>query len=200
MGDLVVDFATVAEVVLDFVGVCLPAVNALLVFFLDLVTKAVYSPRCELFSILFCWFKFVIIASLSSFLRFSFLLHFHFEVVLLQTDLGTKRLNVLVGLLEDLHESGVLLSVDQIDVGVDVVVLEESDPLPLFLVDRLLSFLVLLVEVRFGQVCVLFLLVGALLVEFKELLLVIEHFLEELIPSVSSAHLTTTNHLLLEVI
>jgi len=80
------------------------------------------------------------------------------------------------------------------------MVLKQSNPLPLFFVDSLLSFLVLLVKMPFCQICVLLLFVSALLVEFEELLLVIEHFLEEQVPSVASAHLTATDHLLLEVV
>jgi len=102
VGHLVVDFAGVTEVVLNLVGVCFSAIDALFVFFY-LVSEAVESSGFVLF-IVFCRFEFVLISTFG-FLRVSFFLYLVLELVLLQTDLGTKRLDILVGLLEDLHES-----------------------------------------------------------------------------------------------
>ena len=55
-------------------------------------------------------------------------------ILLLHIDLSSQLFKVLVGLLEDLKKSGVLLSIDHIDVGVEVIVLEGLNSIPLVLV------------------------------------------------------------------
>jgi len=61
---------------------------------------------------------------------------------LLETDLGTELFQVLMSLLEDLQEPGVLLSVDHVDVGVEVIVLESLDAVTfLFVLRHLFLFL-----------------------------------------------------------
>jgi hypothetical protein len=53
---------------------------------------------------------------------------------LLETDLGTKLFQVLMSLLEDLQEPRILLSVNHVDVGIKVIVLESLDTVSFLLV------------------------------------------------------------------
>ena len=64
-------------------------------------------------------------------------------ILFLHIDFSSQLFKVLVGLLEDLKKSGVLLSIDHIDVGVEVIVLEGLNSVPLVLVLHHLLFLFL---------------------------------------------------------
>jgi hypothetical protein len=52
----------------------------------------------------------------------------------LETDLGTELFQVLMSLLEDLQEPRILLSVNHVDVGIEVIVLESLDTVSFLLV------------------------------------------------------------------
>ena len=73
-------------------------------------------------------------------------------------------------LLKNLHEAGIFLSVDQIYVGVHVVVFEGFKAVAFFLIVGALFFALFLIEVSFGVERVSLDLHGPLLVEFNKLL------------------------------
>ena len=64
----------------------------------------------------------------------------------------------------------------------------------------MLSFPQLLVEMCFRQVSILLNFCSAFFMEFEEILLMIEHFLEELLSPGTAPQLSATNHLLLKVV
>lgn len=103
-----------------------------------------------------------------------------------------------MGLLENLHEAGVLLRVDQVDVRVHVIVLQRLQSVAFFFVVRILLFALLLVQVSFGVERVALDLHRPLLVELDEFLLVVKDFLEEFLPASSATMFLAAAHLLLK--
>ena len=55
-------------------------------------------------------------------------------ILLLNVDFGSQLLKVLVSLFKDLKEAGVLLGVDHIDVGIEVIVFQGLDSVSFILV------------------------------------------------------------------
>lgn len=121
----------------------------------------------------------------------------HF-LVFLEAHLRPQLLEVLVGLFEDLHEARILLRVNQVYVRVHVVVLERLEPVAFFLVVCVLLLTFLLVQVSFGVERISLDLHGPLLVELNELLLVIQHLLEEFLSASTATMFLATAHLLLK--
>ena len=149
MGDSVVDFAAVAQSFFDLCGivdllthVLVLLVNVfLLLFFLDMVVFILIIIG------VFLSFRLIGLVRQDRGLVLFYLKHF---LAFLKSHFAAELLQVLVGLLKDLHESGVLLRVDQVDVRVDVVVFEGLDTVAFFLVDSVLLFALFLVEVSLG--------------------------------------------------
>jgi hypothetical protein len=111
--------------------------------------------------------------------------------MLLQVDLGSQILQVLVSLLEDRHDTRVLLSVDQLKVFLHVVGLQGLDTLSFFAVHHVLGFFGFLVEVGFRLVGFLLYFACFGLMELKELLLPVKNLLNELLPPRSPPQLLT---------
>jgi hypothetical protein len=121
-------------------------------------------------------------------------------LILLKTDFSAKLLEILVGLLKDLHQTTVFLRVDQVNVGIHIVVFKRLDAVTLFLVLSVLLFPLFLVEMSFGVERITLDLHCALLVELDELFLVVKDFFQEFLPPGTTAVLLTASHLLLEPI
>ena len=77
---------------------------------------------------------------------------------------------------KDRHQSGVLLGVNQVDVGVNIIIFDGLNSGSLFLVPLILFFLFSLVEMRLDSVGCLFYLVLSFLVELNKIFLVVQHF------------------------
>mmetsp|Transcript_27928 Transcript_27928/g.26964 ORF Transcript_27928/g.26964 Transcript_27928/m.26964 type:complete len:446 (-) Transcript_27928:715-2052(-) len=117
---------------------------------------------------------------------------------LLQVHLGPQLLQVLVGLLQDLEESLVLLGGDDVDVGRDVIALERLDPLLVLPPALSHELLLLLAQVALDELDLPLHQAHLLLVELSELLVVVVDLVEELpVPRLFPAFLPTP-HLLLE--
>jgi hypothetical protein len=114
---------------------------------------------------------------------------------LLKGHLGSKLFHVLIGLLKNLEEAGVLLGVNHVDVGLKVILLQRLDTIALLFVFRLLLLLFLRFKATFNHKCLLLDIVDALFVELTKVLgmekdliqkLSMPRFLPELLPA---AHL-----------
>ena len=177
--DVVINLATVAQVLLDFGCVTHFFVFAVLVFailliFTNNVAVGIYS----------------LLLVPSRQLAFSFL----------QKHFGSNLFQILVGLLENLHQARVSLRVDHIYVGIKVVLLQRIHSLYLFLVPLLLLVLLLLAQVVLGKVGCPLNLRHPLFVVLEELLLAVQHLFEEFFATSPSAQLLSTPHLLLEAV
>lgn len=126
------------------------------------------------------------------------LLYLEDFLIFLETDLCPELLEILMRLLKNLHESGIFLSVDQIDVGVHVVVFEGFKAVAFFLVVGALFFALFLVEVSFCVERVSLDLHGPLLVKFNEFLLMVQYLFEEFLSSCSTSVFLAAAHLLFE--
>ena len=71
-------------------------------------------------------------------------------------------------LLQNLHESGIFLSVDQVDVGVHIIILKSFDSIAFLFVPDVHYFSFFLLKVRFGKVSVLLNFGSTLFMEFNE--------------------------------
>ena len=98
---------------------------------------------------------------------------------LLETDLGAELFQVLVSLLEDLQKPGILLSIDHVDVGVEVVVLESLDAVTFLLVLRHLFLFLLGLERGLDELGLFADVVDLLFVELGELFGMEEDLVEE---------------------
>ena len=92
-------------------------------------------------------------------------------------------------LFEDLHEAGVSLSVDEVDIGVKIVVFERVQPFHLLTIPLLLLILLLLGQKVLRQVSVALDFAHPLFVKLDELFLAIKDFFEELFATSASTHL-----------
>jgi len=126
------------------------------------------------------------------------LLYLEDFLVFLETDFCAELLKVLMRLLKNLHEAGIFLSVDQIYVGIHVVVFEGFKAVAFFLIVGALFFALFLIEVSFGVERVSLDLHGPLLVEFNKLLLMVQDLFEEFLSSGSTPMFLTAAHLLFE--
>lgn len=102
--DVIVDLATVLQVVFDLC--CVAFVFTIVIVFLNFLFNAV--SKC--------------VQSVIIFVRI--LVSFVFAILFLEHDFGAKLFQKLVGLLQNLHQTTVSLSVDQVDVGIEIVVFE----------------------------------------------------------------------------
>lgn len=99
----------------------------------------------------------------------------------LETDLGTQLFQVLMSLLEDLQEPRILLSVDHVDVGIEVIVLERLDTVPFLLVLCHLFLFLLGLKGCLDELGLLADVVDLLFVELSELFGMEEDLVEELL-------------------
>ena len=98
---------------------------------------------------------------------------------LLETDLGTELFQVLMSLLEDLQEPRILLSIDHVDVGVEVIVLEGLDAVTFLLVLRHLFLFLLGLKRGLDELGLFADVVDLLFVELCELFGMEEDLVEE---------------------
>ena len=123
MCDLIVDLAAIPQVVFDLLGVsCLSFIAIFLIFLVlfYLVTVCIKSASFIIIVLL----KVVILVFLACLLLISQLLLLLTEFIFLEKHLCAELLEVLVRLFQNLHESRVLLGVNQVDVRVDVIILQ----------------------------------------------------------------------------
>ena len=121
-------------------------------------------------------------------------------ILLLHIDLSSQLFKILVGLLEDLKKSGVLLSIDHIDIGIEVVILEGLNSVPLVLVLHHLLLLFLGLKRRFNKDSLLTNMVYLFLVKLSELFGVQKDFIEELSVASLFPVFLARAHLLLKAI
>jgi hypothetical protein len=105
-----------------------------------------------------------------------------------------------VSLLEDLEEPGVLLSVDHVDVGVEVVVLESLDAVTFLLVLRHLFLFLLGLERGLDELSLFPDVVDLLFVELGELFGMEEDLVEEFLVASFLAQFLARAHLLLKAV
>jgi hypothetical protein len=99
----------------------------------------------------------------------------------LETDLSTELFQVLMSLLEDLKEPRILLSVNHVDVGIEVIVLESLDTVPFLLVLCHLFLFFLGLKGCLDELGLLADVVDLLFVELCELFGMKEDLVEELL-------------------
>lgn len=193
MRDVIVDPAAVHQILLDLDGL---GGHRPLAFVLAFTRVAIFTLLLFLF-VLICASSMVA----ESFNRVG--LHISltvFDFGFLQDYFGTDLLEELVRLLQDLHEPRILLRVDQVDVRVEVILLERIEPRNLLFVPLFLLLLVLLVQVRPGQVGSLFYLSNSPFVKLDKFSLPIEDLFQEFFAASAPPHLLPRPHLLLETI
>jgi hypothetical protein len=105
-----------------------------------------------------------------------------------------------MSLFKDLHQSGVLLNLDELQPLIHVVLFECLNTRHLLLVDLIDFYLVLLFQVRLGQLNDFLLLSATFLVESVKQFLVLKHLLEKLLAPSSSSDFLARAHLLLEAL
>jgi len=129
--------------------------------------------------------------------------HLLFPVLMfkfLETDLGTELFQVLMSLLEDLKEPWILLSVNHVDVGIEVIVLESLDTVSFLLVLCHLFLFLLWLKGCLDELGLFADVVDLLFVELCELFGMEEDLVEEFLMTSFLAEFLAWAHLLLESI
>ena len=131
MRDVVIDLATILEVLLDLSCICNPIFFTLLIIFVLFFVFNAIAICVELGRIIL-----ILLILCVSLLSFSFL----------EGNFGAKLFKELVRLFENLHQSRVSLCVEQLDIVIEVICLKQFKSLSILVILLLLLFLVLLVE------------------------------------------------------
>ena len=92
------------------------------------------------------------------------------------------------------------MSVDQIDVGIEIELLESVQSVDFLFISGFLLVLFLLQKMVFDIICRFPDFVDALFMELHEFLLAVKDFFQELFSPRTSSHLMTASHLLLKPI
>jgi hypothetical protein len=100
-------------------------------------------------------------------------------ILLLNVDFRSQLLKVLVSLFKDLKEAGVLLGVDHVDVGVEVIIFESLDAVTFLLVLRHLFLFLLGLKRGLDELGLFADVVDLLFVELCELFGMEEDLVEE---------------------
>jgi len=103
-----------------------------------------------------------------------------------------------VRLLENLHQAGIPLGVDQVNVCIKVAILERVQSFYLLTIEFFLLIFFLLGQIVLCQIGISFDLADPFLMELKEFFLSVQHFFKELLSLGSASHLLTAAHLLLK--
>ena len=82
-----------------------------------------------------------------------------------------------MGLIQDLHEAGVFLRIDKVEISIHIICLKSFDSVAFLLISKIHNFSFFLLQVGFSQVGVLFNFTRLFLMELYKLFLMLQKFL-----------------------